>query len=264
MIKTKIIINAMCFHLDSTNTVQYYLKPNLLLNKHLKKFIEIKFLDNIICINCKNNIRKSFNHGYCYYCFKKLARCDICIVKPELCHYQYGTCREKSWGQKNCLVPHIVYLSNTNDVKVGITRKSNRINRWINQGAIQAISIIEVNDRLLSGQIEVILKKYISDKTYWKKMLQNSKIIDLKNYRDSLLKQVENVLSTKINFIKEDISFFKYPIVREVENVTSLNFNTENSIRGHLIGVKGQYLILDNGVFNVRKFSGHYCEINIS
>ena len=62
---------------------------------------------------------------------KKLARCDLCILRPELCHYHKGTCREPSWGENNCLSPHIVYLANTSGVKVGITRETQIPTRWM-------------------------------------------------------------------------------------------------------------------------------------
>ncbi len=61
----------------------------------------------------------------------------MCIMKPETCHYEQGTCREPQWGEENCMVDHFVYLSNTSSLKVGITRHTQIPTRWIDQGATQ-------------------------------------------------------------------------------------------------------------------------------
>lgn len=56
------------------------------------------------------------------------------------CHYDAGTCREPSWGEQFCMTDHIVYLSNSSGVKVGITRATQLPTRWIDQGARQGIA----------------------------------------------------------------------------------------------------------------------------
>jgi hypothetical protein len=71
------------------------------------------------------------------------------------------------------LQPHIVYLALSSEVKVGVTRKTQVPTRWIDQGAIEAVSIVEVPNRYLAGITEVALKNY-ADKTNWRKMLTNS------------------------------------------------------------------------------------------
>jgi hypothetical protein len=44
--------------------------------------------------------------------------------------------------------------------------------------------------------------------------------------------------------------------------VVSHNFDKQPLVEGVLQGVKGQYLILDSGVINLRKFTGY--EIQVS
>ena len=92
------------------------------LHEQLGKTLRLSWQQSIHCIHCGRATRKSFNQGYCYPCFRSLAQCDVCIVSPEKCHFHLGTCREPDWAQQHCLQDHHVYLSNTSDIKVGITR----------------------------------------------------------------------------------------------------------------------------------------------
>ena len=105
------------------------------LNPLLGKNISLCFDGEINCINCGRKTNKSFQQGYCYPCMQSLARCDLCILKPELCHYHKGSCREPEWGRDNCMIDHIVYLAVSSGLKVGITRHSQVPTRWIDQGA---------------------------------------------------------------------------------------------------------------------------------
>ncbi|NVK88325.1 MAG: DUF2797 domain-containing protein, partial [Gammaproteobacteria bacterium] len=138
------------------------------LNPLLEQSISLKFTGKIYCANCGNATKKSFSQGFCYPCMKKLASCDMCIMKPETCHYHEGTCREPEWGEKNCFIPHFVYLSNTSGLKVGITRHSQVPTRWIDQGATQAVQLLQVATRQQSGLVEVAFKDLIADKTNWR------------------------------------------------------------------------------------------------
>ena len=72
------------------------------LNELLGKTLSIFFTGAIHCVACDRLTKKSFNQGYCYPCFRKLAACDSCIMSPEKCHYHLGTCREPEWGEANC------------------------------------------------------------------------------------------------------------------------------------------------------------------
>src|SRR5690606_22023386 len=124
------------------------------------------------CIDTGRKIKKSYGQGFSFESFMTLAQCDTCIVRPELCHFQKGTCREPDWGEKNCIQPHIVYLANSSGLKVGITRKSQVPTRWIDQGASAAIALFEVKERKLSGLVEIELAKKLNDKTNWREMLK--------------------------------------------------------------------------------------------
>ena len=229
------------------------------MNDLIGETIQLEFNGQISCANCGKATNKSYSQGYCYPCCQKLARCDLCIMKPETCHHHLGTCREPQWGLDNCFAPHVIYLANSSGVKVGITRKSNIPSRWIDQGAVSALPILEVDTRLKSGQIEVALKDFVNDKTNWRKMLKNEvEEIDLLQVRDELLPKVQilvNELGAKT--LNNETLEINYPVVEYPNKISSLNFDKTPLISGVLKGIKGQYLILDVGVLNIRKFGSY-------
>lgn len=189
----------------------------------------------------------------------KLASCDLCILKPETCHYDKGTCREPLWGEENCFRPHIIYLANSSGLKVGITRKTQVPIRWMDQGASEALPILEVKNRFLSGQIEVLFKKHISDKTDWRKMLKGEPDpIDLLSWKEKLLGELKQDLSKyELTYLDEPVVKFNYPVQEYPSKVSSFNLDKVSEITGQLLGIKGQYLIFDSGVLNVRSHAGY-------
>ena len=242
----------------------------LRLNDWLGKTIQIEYLQQIECIHCGRKIKKSFNQGYCYPCFNGLAQCDMCIMSPERCHFHLGTCREPEWGLANCMKPHIVYLSNTSGAKVGITRESQLPTRWIDQGALQALPILRVSKRYYSGLIETGFKKYMSDRTNWRTMLKNEvEPLDLYQIFESSWPNVAAELADEVNDDTEiiaaqnGIQTFQYPAHRYPQKIVSFNLDKTPQLNGQLDAIKGQYLILDNGVINIRKFAGYLVEITL-
>ena len=228
----------------------------LAMNGLIGQKIRFEFNGQIVCSNCGNTTRKSYSQGFCFPCCQRLARCDLCIMKPETCHYHLGTCREPDWGLNNCFVPHIVYLANSSGVKVGITRKNNMPDRWIDQGAVCAMPILEVESRILSGQFEVALKQFVSDKTNWRKMLKNEvEYLDLAAIRDDLLGKIDTTGATVLNQTTLEI---EYPVRQYPSKITSLSFDKTPIIESVLQGIKGQYLLLDTGVLNIRKFGSYH------
>jgi len=240
--------------------VQYSLRLHdqdlIPLNEAVGQPLQIEFTGNIHCINCDRKIKKTFNQGYCFPCMQSLAACDICIVKPELCHYDKGTCREPSWGEEHCLIDHTIYLSNTSGLKVGITRKHQQMTRWVDQGAVQAIPLGTVSKRKNSGLIEKELSQNLADKTNWRKMLKGeTEEIDLAAKR----KEVLESLSNHDDFIpsSDDAVTIYYPVENYPEKIKSHNLDKTPQVDGKLDGIKGQYLILDTGVLNLRKYAGY-------
>lgn len=227
------------------------------------KKLRVSYSGKIICGNCGKTTKKSYAEGHCYPCTMKLASCDLCILKPETCHYDKGTCREPEWGLENCFKPHVIYLANSSGLKVGITKKKNIPYRWIDQGATEALPIMEVENRFISGQIEVLFKKHINDKTDWRKMLKGEAVsIDLVDWRDRLIGELrEDLQYYEFELLDEPVVKINYPIQQYPEKVTSFNLDKMPNVEGKLIGIKGQYLIFDTGVLNVRSHSGY--EVNL-
>ncbi len=257
--------------LDQDNQVQYQLclEDNpIALNQLIGQSIRLQFLETITCTHCSRQTKKSFAQGYCYPCFTQLAQCDLCIMKPELCHYDQGTCREPEWGQSYCMTPHIVYLANSSGVKVGITRANQVPTRWIDQGAIQALPILRVSKRYLSGLIESLFRQELSDRTQWQKMLKGSpESVCLPEIRDQLFVQFEQAIQAyqnkfglqAIQCLTDEVACdIHYPVEQYPQTIKSYNFDKQPIVSGILRGIKGQYLILDTGVLNIRKFTGYH------
>ncbi|NVJ59247.1 MAG: DUF2797 domain-containing protein [Gammaproteobacteria bacterium] len=257
-----------------SDTVEYKLPVGeelVDLNSLLEKPLTLNFTGNIFCSNCGNKTNKSFSQGYCFPCMRKLARCDMCIVKPETCHYHQGTCREPEWGEQNCFIPHYVYLSNTSGLKVGITRHSQIPTRWIDQGATQATLMFKVGTRQLSGFVETAFKDLIADKTNWRAMLKgDADPVDLNAEAEQLkskLSQTINSLITthseeQIETVESGITNINYPVVQHPVKITSHNFDKNPVVSGTLMGIKGQYLIFDSGVINIRKFTSYEVSVD--
>lgn len=242
------------------------------LNSLLGQTLQLRFTGQIQCVHCGRQSNKSFNQGYCYPCFQSLAQCDSCIIHPEKCHFDQGTCREPAWGEEFCMQDHIVYLANSSGVKVGITRATQIPTRWIDQGAVQALPIVRVRSRLQSGALEVIFRQYVTDKTNWRDMLrEGDQVVDLRDERDQLLAQCHDGLQDMeqrfgfhaISILKHlDPVEISYPIEGYPEKLVSFNFDKDPLIEGTLLGIRGQYLMFDTGVINIRRFGGYELELH--
>lgn len=254
--------------------VVYHLRAGehrVALNERIGEPLSLRWTGAIACTHCGRATKKSFAQGHCYPCFKRLAQCDTCIMKPETCHFFQGTCREPEWGERHCFQPHIVYLANSSGLKVGITRKTQMPTRWLDQGAIQALPILEVDTRQQSGFVEMLFKEQVADRTNWRAMLKGDvETMDLSAERDRLLTLLADGLhqlrethgADAIRLFEQPAQHFHYPVSVFPKKVVSHNFDKQPLVEGVLQGVKGQYLILDSGVINLRKFTGY--EIQVS
>jgi hypothetical protein len=262
----KISGNILKMKSKLTNPITYELPIGdelISMNDLIGKKIKLSYDGQINCISTGEKISKSYNQGFSFRSSQKLAACDICIVKPELCHFADGTCREPEWGEKNCFQPHIVYLSVSSHLKIGITRESQVPTRWIDQGASFALPILKVTDRLTSGLIEKEIAKSMSDKTNWRKMLQNDvQEVDLEQARENIFEDFANLLDDfDAEDLDEDVVEINFPVNEYPEKIKSLGFDKVPVIEGVLNGIKGQYLILDCGVLNLRKHQGYFITV---
>jgi len=244
---------------ELSSKVQYYLTTDnhvLNINQLLNREIEFSF-DGYQCMCCGKE-KKIYRQGCCYDCFYKSAQVGDWIMKPELskAHLNIED-RDLAYEKKAQLQPHIVYLALSSNVKVGVTRKTQVPTRWIDQGATKAVEMVEVPNRYLAGITEVALKEFVSDKTSWQKMLKNS-ILDA-----DLLKEKEklrNYIPKEVQpyFLENDkITEIDYPVLQYPTKIKSLNIEKQGDYSGKLKGIKGQYLLFEDGtVFNIRNNEG--------
>ncbi len=252
---------------EYANPIQYYLvfeDSFLNVNQLLDKTIAIDFV-GFQCLNCGKK-KKIFRQGFCYDCFYSSAAVGDWIMKPELSTAHLGIeDRDLAYEEKVQLQPHIVYLALSSEVKVGVTRKTQIPTRWIDQGAIQAISIVEVPNRYLAGITEVALKDHFADKTNWRKMLTNSvEAIDLMQERSKLQDLIPNEVRDYFILDKNDLYEMHYPVLQYPAKIKSLSLDKTPNFEGKLTGIKGQYLLFEDGtVFNIRGSEGYVVSISV-
>ncbi len=241
------------------DVIQYYLiveNSFINMNQLLGKEIELCF-ETYECLNCGSD-KEIYRQGFCKSCFFDIPTAGDWVMKPELSKAHLNEeDRDLDYEKSVQLQPHIVYLANSSSVKVGVTRKSQIPTRWIDQGAHEAIEVVEVPNRYLAGITEVALKENISDKTNWRKMLKNDiKDEDLTQWKEKLREFIPNEL--KEYFIENNTETnINFPVNKYPKKPKSLNIIKEQSYKGKLVGIKGQYLIFDDEtVFNIRGNEG--------
>jgi len=242
--------------------VQYFLPlgtEKIDMNELLGTQFQMEYLGHIHCIKCGRETRKSFSQGFCYPCFTTAPETEECVLRPELCRAHEGLARDMEYARNHCLTDQVVYLSLTSGVKVGVTRNTQIPTRWIDQGAIRAVEFARTPNRYTAGLLEVAMKEHIADKTNWRLMLSGSDpgVSDLIREKQRLLSLVPADL---VSYLQKDTQVveLEYPVLQYPEKIKSLNFDKDPVVSGKLMGIKGQYLILDqNRVINMRKFGGY-------
>lgn len=251
---------------EVANPIQYYLifKNDFLnMNQLLDKLLTIQFV-GYQCLNCGLN-KEIYRQGFCKNCFFEVPQAADWIIRPELstAHLDVED-RDLAYEKSVQLKPHVVYLANSSNVKVGVTRSNQIPTRWIDQGAHEAIEIVEVPNRYLAGITEVALKKHVADKTNWRTMLKNE-IVDenLVEWRDKLRQFIPE--EAKEYFIESNTETnLEFPVLQYPEKPVSLNLDKTPIFTGLLKGIKGQYLIFeDQTVFNIRGSEGYVVSISI-
>ena len=240
------------------------------LNDLLGRTLAIRFDGRITCQYCGSVTRKSYGDGYCYPCFKTLARCDLCVVSPDRCHYAAGTCREPAWGESFCMQPHLVYLANSAGAKVGITTPANIPMRWLDQGATQAVVIMRTQSRFQAGCVEAALAQHVSDRTVWRNLVGRDALeLDLaalctrlRSEAARALSQLDDRFPGALAWVEQPSPVeFEYPVASYAGPPIGLTLEPGVAIGGMLLGIKGQYLMFDSGVFNVRRHTSYHVEI---
>jgi len=241
-------------------------------NPLLGKTVRLEYLGAIHCTHCGRKTKTSFSQGYCYPCMTKLAQCDTCIMSPERCHYEHGTCRDPAWGEQFCMTDHVVYLANSSGIKVGITRATQLPTRWLDQGASQALPIVRVATRQQSGLVEDLFRSQVADRTNWRALLKgNAEAVDLVAVREQLFDSCsEGFKGLQDRFGLQAIQpltdvepiEIRYPVEAYPSKIVSFNLDKNPVAEGTLLGIKGQYLIFDTGVINIRKYTAYQLAVH--
>jgi hypothetical protein len=235
------------------------------MNELIGKPIQIQYQGYINSILSGEKMKKAYGEGLTYKEFMKSPLAVESIIRPELSRIHEGIAlRDEEWERKHHLQPHVVYLSYTSAIKVGVTRSTQIPTRWIDQGATQAILLAETPYRQAAGLIEVALKAYVADKTHWQKMLKNQPDVgvDLRKEKERLIAFIPDELKP---YILEDntMMHLNYPIRCELNKITSQKLDKVPEIVGNLCGIKGQYLMFEEGhVMNIRSHTGYRIKLS--
>ncbi|MCK0129969.1 DUF2797 domain-containing protein [Flavobacteriaceae bacterium F08102] len=247
---------------EFTNPIQYYLclqNDFINVNQLLNKTLELSYI-KYECLGCGKD-KPIFRQGFCKQCFFDLPQAADWIMRPELSKAHLGIeDRDLAYEKQVQLQSHIVYLANSSNLKVGVTRESQIPTRWIDQGAHEAIPLLKVPNRYLAGLAEVSLKPHVSDKTNWRKMLTNHvEDVDLIREKKKLSKFIpKDLMHYLIDEYEQEVTIH-FPVLQYPTKVKSLNLVNRQRYQGTLVGIKGQYLIFeDQTVFNIRSNEGLY------
>ncbi len=210
------------------------------------------------CLACGSD-EPVYARGFCKKCFFEAPQAAPWFIHPEQSRAHLGEeDRDLAYEQRIQLAPHVVYLAKTSGIKVGVTRRANLPDRWIDQGADEALVVLETPNRYLAGITEVALKAHITDKTQWKGML-SARVApdDLQAVWAGLRDFVPD--ETRLYIVSSTkVQRFTYPVQNYPPQFKAVKLDKDKRISGRLAGIKGQYLIFDDGrVFNVRNHEGY-------
>lgn len=232
------------------------------LAERISEDLTLRFTGIRTCVSCGKRVKKFYGQGTCFPCLRNAPESSPCIIRPELCEAHLGKGRDVQWELDHHMQEHIVYLSFTGDVKVGVTRSTQVPVRWIDQGALLAVPIAKVPYRQLAGAIEVDLKRIFSDRTDWRRMLLLSDpeagVEPLRMAREKAMREVNPVFQAYI-LPEEPLYHLSYPLVHVPPKLASVQLDKLPEITGRLQGIKGQYLVWSDGrVLNVRNHIGYH------
>ncbi len=260
--------------LSTSNVVSYRWKgADILENKSpinpegwIGQNIEINHTGRIHCVITGKRIKKAYGEGMCYDAWRSSPHSVESVIHPELSRIHEGIAlRDKEWEEKHHNQPHIVYISQTSGLKVGVTRETNVPYRWHDQGAIGAIVICKTPYRQLAGQIEVALKPHMADRTNYRKML--AEVPFDADALDEAREQAFEWLGEEYESFFEEISqpvCIQYPVIEFPSKIQSVRLDKVPMLSGRLVGIKGQYLLFEDGrVLNIRNHAGYEIELTV-
>lgn len=263
--------NIRKMHVELSNPVQYHLPLYQNLDKGelidmtglVGKHISIRFDGTINCVATGKKINKTFGEGLSYDAWRNNPEAVESIINPELDQSHLGIgLRNLDWERERHARPHYVYLALTSTMKVGVTRDRSIPSRWIDQGAWKVMKFAKTPYRQKAGMIETELKAHISDKTNWRKMLTDERGEVNFTEERMRLKKLLPVPLRQFVLPVDDILEINYPVIEYPEKVKSFKLDTVPEIDAKLMGIRGQYLIFEEGkVINLRSHAGYRVSI---
>ena len=268
-------VRKMASRVDSKGHVTYFfhgadvLEPmeEWSVNDVVGQRVAIRFVGDIHCVATGKKIKKTYGEGLSYDAFLKSPLACPSIIRPELSRIHEGIAlRDEAWERANHLQPHVVYISQTSHLKVGVTRATNVPSRWVDQGACGAIVVANVPYRQLAGELEVALKETFSDRTHWRNMLTSATLDE-----EALVEAKEEALDAlgipyEAFFEDSDaVTRLHYPAHAYPSKVTSVRLDKHPDVEGTLVGIKGQYWLFEDGrVWNVRSHTGYRITVAVN
>ncbi len=221
-----------------------------------------------VCNGCQKEVEELFRMGYCRPCFFTHPAAGASLVSPEKSTAHLGIeDRDLAYEQALQLQPHVVYLAHTGAVKVGVTRAEQRETRWLDQGATEAIVLAKTTNRYEAGVLEVHLKNFFPDKTQWQSLVKGETPTGIgTDWAAERAKALANFHPEWMQWIQEMEEPWRvdYPVVQYARKPSYLSLEKTPSFTGRLSGIRGQYLIFEDGrVFNVRGHEGHEVRLRI-
>ena len=261
-------------HVEAQDTVSYTLvdaaldatEPQRLdMNERIGARLTLRFDGHKSCVLCGRSVRKLYNQGACYPCLTTRPETDGCIVRPHECHFfePDNPCRDEEFAFSRCFQPHVLYVALTSGPKVGITRQTQVPIRWMDQGATEAIIVARMGSRREIGLAEHALAREFADRTDWRRMLRGEATgVSLSAFADQVSARLTELgLGAPLPSSEQEHHRFSYPSSGAPDPLVSLKLDKTPELEGELLGIKGQYLLFDTGVINLRSHSGFHVVI---
>ena len=134
--------------------------------------------------------------------------------------------------------------------------------------------IFRVATRQQSGFVEDALRSQVGDRTNWRALLRgDAEPVDLLQVRDQIIGSCEEaILALQERFGLQaiqpitdvEVLEMAYPVEAYPEKISSFNLDKNPVAEGTLIGIKGQYLLFDTGVINIRKYTAYQLSVSTS
>ena len=107
--------------------------------------------------------------------------------------------------------------------------------------------------RHLAGVLETRLACLISDRTDWRALLRGvAPAVDLPALGQALRRRLEELPDGVSWQPEQSVTTLDYPVLSYPQRLQRLRLDRHPVVAGRLLGVKGQYLLFEHGVFNVR------------